>query len=246
MRIVISLANPTLTYCSFDLSPSHSSPSWKLLTTSLPREAYLNSVPFPGEFLFLLLLLLRLEWIGICSLQSGPNSCVCFKTATSVTWPNDSSNRKAQAHSFHWMTELQRLERNFWRSSSPSPCLIRFPTVGSAPGILHYGLDLGFECSCCAPWVPHFNTAEEEHLAAMQQAAPSLSHLLRRRCQLLLTHHNRDRRENPGEIPYILTVKTSDAACIHMDLPLPHQKNQCNATAEDDTFEYFPWNWDIS
>lgn len=37
------------------------------------------------------------------------------------------------------MTELQRLERNFWRSSSPSPCLIRFPTVGSAPGILHYG-----------------------------------------------------------------------------------------------------------
>lgn len=107
-------------------------------------------------------------------------------------------------------------------------------------------MDLGFECSCCAPWVPHFNTAEEEHLVATQQAAPSLSHLLQRRCQLLLTHHNRDRRENPGEIPYILTVKTSDAAYIHMDLPLPHQKNQCNATAEDDTFEYFPWNWDIS
>lgn len=51
-------------------------------------------------------------------------------------------------------------------------------------------MDLGFECSCCASWVPHFNTAEEEHLAAMQQAAPSLSHLLQRRCQLLLTHHS--------------------------------------------------------
>lgn len=35
-------------------------------------------------------------------------------------------------------------------------------------------MDLGLECSCYAPWLAHIITAEEEHLVATQQAAPSL------------------------------------------------------------------------